>query len=266
MKSDVFKKELELIKSDEIRDLVIRAFENVDDKFFVAPASSTGKYHPLFSLGNGGLKRHVQAAVFFFYEITKLEQYSEQFTDEEIDCGIGALLLHDSCKSGLTWDNKYTIHEHPVAVVDLLDYTDLNEEDTKLWKFINTLIACHMGQWNTDSRSTTILPKPNSILEELVHLSDYLASRKQIANLTIFDESELSEVPEERHIVSWKDDPATAKQAKMIRKLLDAGLEKEVLTDEFVVEIRTQLKNDELKKGAASTLIDRLIKEVEGDK
>ena len=37
-----------------------------------------------------------------------------------------------------------------------------------------------MGQWNTDKRENIILPKPKSEVEKIVHLADYLASRKDI--------------------------------------------------------------------------------------
>jgi hypothetical protein len=37
-----------------------------------------------------------------------------------------------------------------------------------------------MGQWNTDKRSSVVLPKPKTVIEKLVHLADYLASRKSL--------------------------------------------------------------------------------------
>ncbi|WP_299054338.1 hypothetical protein [uncultured Eubacterium sp.] len=37
-----------------------------------------------------------------------------------------------------------------------------------------------MGEWNTDKRSSVVLPKPSDKYGELLHLCDYLASRKDI--------------------------------------------------------------------------------------
>ena len=37
-----------------------------------------------------------------------------------------------------------------------------------------------MGQWNTDKKTDTELPKPNNKFARMVHVADYLASRKCI--------------------------------------------------------------------------------------
>ena len=51
----MFEKELELICSDEIRKMVELTLEKVPEYFYTIPASTTGKYHPAYSLGVGGL-------------------------------------------------------------------------------------------------------------------------------------------------------------------------------------------------------------------
>ena len=45
-----FEEELQIIKNEEVRNLVIEVLKNVKDDFYHAPASSTGKYHPSYSL------------------------------------------------------------------------------------------------------------------------------------------------------------------------------------------------------------------------
>ena len=49
-KTEEFGKELNLIGDAERRLFVSRCLENVADYFFEVPASSTGKYHPSYSL------------------------------------------------------------------------------------------------------------------------------------------------------------------------------------------------------------------------
>ena len=44
-----------------------------------------------------------------------------------------------------------------------------------------------MGKWNTNEYSKIILPLPFTLTQKLVHMCDYLASRKQIN--FIFDEN-----------------------------------------------------------------------------
>ena len=61
----MFEKELEYIKSDNIRVKVHTVLQHVSDKFYEVGASSTGKYHPPYAQGPGGLYRHTRAAVLF---------------------------------------------------------------------------------------------------------------------------------------------------------------------------------------------------------
>ena len=60
---EYFKEELQTIRNDNVREYTQRVLERVNDKFFHAPASSSGKYHPKYTLGDGGLYRHTCAAI-----------------------------------------------------------------------------------------------------------------------------------------------------------------------------------------------------------
>lgn len=58
-----FENELREIKNDALRSFVARCLEAAPDYFFEMPASTTGRHHPNYALGQGGLVRHVKAAV-----------------------------------------------------------------------------------------------------------------------------------------------------------------------------------------------------------
>jgi hypothetical protein len=60
----MFSKEIESIVDDNLRKLAIEIIACADDYFFTIPASSTGKNHPPFSLGEGGLVRHTKCVVY----------------------------------------------------------------------------------------------------------------------------------------------------------------------------------------------------------
>ena len=63
-KSSVFEKELEKVGHLENRSATVAFLETVEPEYFwYVPASSTGKYHPDFAQGEGGLIRHTKAAV-----------------------------------------------------------------------------------------------------------------------------------------------------------------------------------------------------------
>ena len=146
-------------------------------------ASSTGKFHPEYALGSGGLVRHTKAAVKIAHELLQLEMYRRYASDEQ-DLMLVALMLHDGWKHG-TEDTagKYTVANHPTVCSEWIRNS---AELTKMLpreqiSFLCDCIASHMGQWNTDYRSKKeILPKPVTAAQKFVHQADYLASRKYL--------------------------------------------------------------------------------------
>lgn len=178
-KVEVFSKEIGFINSIDIQNFVKKALTVVPDYFFEIPASSTGKYHPSYALGNGGLVRHTKAAVRIASELLKLEMYNI-YTQDEKDMMLAALILHDTYKSGLN-HSKFTVTEHPVIAAEFCSKnTKLNNiiPDDKR-KFISDCVATHMGQWTQDYKShKDVLQKPKTKYQKFVHMCDYLASRK----------------------------------------------------------------------------------------
>lgn len=174
---DYFKEELALIKNEKIREKCEAVLERVNEKFFHEPASSTGKYHPDYALGEGGLYRHTRAAVKIANELLQLEMYNN-FSDNEKDFIICALILHDTCKSGIDWDSKYTKHTHPLDAGQLIYQVTEESDNGEFGDCVATLVESHMGQWNTCKWDKHVLPKPETEAQKFVHLCDYLASRK----------------------------------------------------------------------------------------
>lgn len=174
---------LETIKDDEIRTFAYVLVGNLPSYIWEVGASSTGKYHPQYSLGQGGLMRHQIAVVRFLNFFFELEQYNTKFTSREQDLMRVAGLVHDGRKSGEQADyerSKFTKFTHPVQMANVIRSYDgqfLNHDDIE---FIAHCIESHMGQWNTDRKSKDILPKPMDEYQQFVHLADYLASRKDL--------------------------------------------------------------------------------------
>lgn len=185
---EVFEKELMYIKDNKILVLTAFAIENMNSNFFVEAASSTGKYHPEYSLGFGGLYRHTKAAVKIANDLLQLDMFKERFSESVRDYIIAALILHDSCKRGKDWDDKYTKFEHPLIVEDWLKeifaekmFTVDDDTKNRIDEYIHAvsnLVKTHMGQWTTTKYSKVELPKPELEPQKFVHLCDYLASRK----------------------------------------------------------------------------------------
>lgn len=210
-KIEIFKNELETFKCEDIKKFAEALINDSPGYFFHVAASSTGRYHPKYALGDRGLVRHTKAVVRFYNHIMSLEQYNSQFTEREIDLGRIAALIHDIQKSGTeeeyknkseTTDKVYTVFNHPLLAAKYVMYYKekyLSEDELK---FIALAVGTNMGQFNTNKHEPDIiLPKPKSEMQKIIHLADYLASRKDID-------------------ISFKDDeeaypPATAREYKL---------------------------------------------------
>ena len=176
-KSEVFEKELAWIADVTVRDFVSSALDQVPDYFFTMAASTTGKYHPTYALGEGGLARHTKAAVVMARTMFELEMIA--YSEIEKDLITAALILHDGAKCGFN-GSTFTVVEHPTAMAEWLVntmkiYDVLPAEQANI---ILGAIRSHMGAWNKSRSGVEILPKPATKLERFVHLCDYLASRK----------------------------------------------------------------------------------------
>ena len=182
-KSNIFDSILNTIESEDIRKFAERCIETIPDYFWNVGASSTGKYHPQYALGDLGLARHTCALVRFLNHIFAVDCFGKNFTQREKDLMRVAGMMHDSRKSGNDDDftkNKYTKFDHPLLAANVIRGLKGNELPDKEIEMIATTIESHMGAWNTDKRSSMVLPLPKNKYQTILHLADYLASRKDI--------------------------------------------------------------------------------------
>lgn len=206
MNSDakIFDSVLDTFENEDIKKFAKNCIDTIPSYFYKVGASSTGKWHPAYALGYLGLARHTCALVRFLNHMLSIECIREEFTSRERDLMRVAGIMHDSMKSGTDEDfekSKYTKFDHPLLAADnIRKMKGLPDEEIKL---IATTIESHMGSWNTDKRSKTVLPKPENKYQKLVHLADYLASRKDIE--VLFDGTDAKpEVPKlEDYVLSF---------------------------------------------------------------
>lgn len=150
--------------NENVKDLVEKAYRTcVPLDFFLQPASSSGKYHPGYELGVGGLVRHTKATMVVAKTLFNI---TEDITPKEQDLVMAALALHDIAKPSKL---------HPIEVKSILD--PILEDHYEFLTQVCGLISTHMGQWNNFGK----LPTPSTPLQNFVHMCDYLASRKYIA-------------------------------------------------------------------------------------
>ena len=200
-KAKIFDSLLDTFENEDIKNFAKECIETVPTYFYLVGASSTGKYHPAYALGELGLARHTCALVRFLNHILSIDCYKNDFTSRERDLLRVAGIMHDSRKSGNDEDyarNKYTKFDHPILAANevrtIIGF--IPEAEVEL---VATTIESHMGSWNTDKRSPIVLPLPENKYQKLLHLADYLASRKDIE--VLFAEEEKSELPKLENFV-----------------------------------------------------------------
>ena len=214
IKHEIFTNELETFKNEDIKEFTKTLIDNAPNYFFHVGASSTGKYHPKYALGDRGLVRHTKAVVRFYNHLMSLEQNYSMFTEREIELGRVACIVHDILKSGNTeyYSEKsnngentvFTVFNHPLlAAKYVLSFKEqyLIEEELK---FIAISVGSHMGQWNTNKHEPDIiLPKPKTEMQKIIHIADYLASRKDIDVSFLDDEYAYPPIKAEEYILTF---------------------------------------------------------------
>ena len=193
--SKIFEREIGFIKNETMRKIVTDTLDAAPECITVIPASSSGKFHPKADLGNGGLNRHVKTVVAVCRSLMDSDNFKNIVlgvgtVDEEIlhiyeDIALAACILHDCCKPDGTPKHS-TVFDHPLKAAKLFEecakkhITDDNINYMKvIIPIIYNAIASHMGKWTTAPYARGIvLPAPKTGVEIVVHLCDYLASRK----------------------------------------------------------------------------------------
>lgn len=182
-RKEIFDEVLETFENDDIREFAKKVIDNAPPYFFEVPASSSHKYHPAYACETPlGLAKHTVALIRILNHMWGVECINTQFTSRERDLLRVAGIAHDMMKSGTQEEyekSKWTKFDHPLLAAKMVYGMDgLTKEERK---FIAMAISSHMGQWNTDKRNPeVVLPTPQDKYQIILHLADYLASRKDI--------------------------------------------------------------------------------------
>ena len=171
----LFEREINLIVNEDLR-MAVKSYmdEETPDYFWTDGASSSGKYHPKFAQGEGGLVRHTKAVVMFAEELLRMSSYA-YMKEEYKDYVIAACILHDTAKYGIGEFDKAEYKNHAAnAAKAFADYAE-QVMDYKPSEFLLNAIRSHMGQWSTE-----IVDRPFTNIDRCVHMADYMASRSFI--------------------------------------------------------------------------------------
>lgn len=179
----------DLISSPNIKRFSKAMWEKAPSYFFVIPASSSGKYHAEWATELGGLVKHVLMGVQVAYDLS----VTFGLTDHQTDLALSAMFGHDLFKYGIEYDTRYS-DMHPFIPRSYFSnpksegYISHILENPQDFKTIMDAIERHMGSladgsWTCVSKGSGRF-KPETPIEQVVHLADYIASRK---NLSLVD-------------------------------------------------------------------------------
>lgn len=181
----MFEEALNSIENDDIKKFAEEVIKAIPNYFYNIPASSSMKYHPAYACEIPlGLYKHTLAVVKIINHLFEIKFITDIWDSRERDLLRVAAIMHDSFKSGTQTDyehNKHTKHEHPLLAAETIrqcknfKILPINEVE-----IIAKSIESHMGSWNVSPYSDTVLPEPKNKYQKLLHVADYLASRKDI--------------------------------------------------------------------------------------
>jgi len=199
----VFKEDLDCMEDAEIKQFVIDCLNDPEvtpNYFWSAAASSSGKYHPKWDLGEGGTVRHTQMVAFFGREFTRAIPLTKE---EVMNSGLGrklyedvvnaACILHDIEKFGRNYDGTTkslpdgNTQMHGIRAATTIFNQKLKDKYGAnipfKFKAILRGIAGHMGVWTSDANNRAYWPdyQKNSVVKKVcrcVHYADYAGSRR----------------------------------------------------------------------------------------
>lgn len=156
----------------------------IPDHFWKATASTTGKYHPSFSVGEGGLMRHTMLNM---YWVTRWANFFDA-SPSDLATAVCAAALHDTYKGGYTPDWTTTVPDHPfIAAHEIRKYADLEAGTDGMrdrWYEVADAVYTHMGRFTAEPRNPKngvfdpIHLENMSVAGKMLALSDYAAAQK----------------------------------------------------------------------------------------
>ena len=189
-----FMSEIELIENDKLKKVAKKMAKDLPDYFWTLPSSSSGKYHPQCDLGDGGNVRHSIMVCRCAIDLVVSEMFVRDTTANR-DITRVAALFHDGLKYGKVSEDgtvsSHTVFEHPLLASDFVrDHLVEAKIDDLTTNMICDAIRTHMGKWCVSNYSKVAMSKPRTDFEKMIHIADYMASRKYIGGLDEWKDSD----------------------------------------------------------------------------
>lgn len=165
---DFVTEEIQLIEDPDIRMLVKGILQCAPRYFWKIPASATGKYHPPDENQPGGQIIHTKRAVYLADQLCRMDDIRGLDRDKVL----AAMIVHNIFVRGLGDEpDEKTDPDHPLHVRKETQHL----RDSPYYSEIMTLLEGHMGRWGPCQEV-----RPITRLARLVHIADYVSSRREV--------------------------------------------------------------------------------------
>jgi hypothetical protein len=154
------------IKDDTLREMVIGTIQSFPSYFWTAPAST--RHHPAEHRQRHGLWIHTKRVCTAFERTAKSMVTQGHLEWSDIDNGRAACILHDMYKYGIPPTSvTTTVKDHDVIAAEwLADHTQLPAD-------VIGCVEAHNGSWYAGK-------SPETHLEQMVHIADLHASDENV--------------------------------------------------------------------------------------
>ncbi|MEI7436258.1 MAG: hypothetical protein WCL16_05580 [bacterium] len=176
------------VKDDGLKFILKEFWEqHVPAYFFEEPASSSGKFHPYYANGRGGLLRHTLSALEEAERIIRVPK-EDRLSAERCDEVRIAVLLHDILKYGDV--NEYEIgkragrkmHTHAdhgfFAAACFNNFAASRGLDSKRARIISVALSGHMGVFAPRHLDFEVASHDEQDVLYIVTRADFLVSQK----------------------------------------------------------------------------------------
>lgn len=173
-----FSEQIANIKTEKIRQFTCDVLMRCSDDNARKPASSTGKYHPRYDLGENGLIRHSQMVA---YLADVMCRTCDAFDNNVVarDVVYASALIHDMKK--YEDGAAHTNNAHPIALSALIREMNVNNDAD--FEAMAQCVETHSGKFSElryPYNGVREMPRPKTIRQYIVAFADMISAQKEL--------------------------------------------------------------------------------------
>lgn len=173
--SRAFKDEINSISNDDFKTDLFEFLDICPDYLVHISASSSKKYHQGDTHYWNGMIIHVRRCIAFIEAFVSMLNID----DDDRNILVAAAICHDIYKRGII-ESEHTDCNHPVYIYSKIIKEHYYLRKKQIWLDLACICLLHMGRWTPENIPKIRMSRRIKKLSKIMHMADYLASRKEI--------------------------------------------------------------------------------------